>query len=875
MNNKVSKHVLSNGLTVLAVSQKIIPKVSIQLWYNVGSKDEKQSEKGIAHLIEHMIFKGTEKLSESDINLITHKLSGSCNAFTSHDYTGYMFDFPSQNWSEALNILADCMKNCTFKKEFLDSEFKAVIQELKMYKDDYVTSIIENMFPGIFYDHPYLHPIIGYKQDLWNLNRQELVNFYKKHYIPNNAALIVVGDVDAKEVFDLAEKAFGEILPELSYKKDKFYHTVDLRSTSVTLYRELKQPIILLAFVIPGIREKKDYLVEAFSWILGNGKGSRLYKKLVDEMQLLTELETFAYDLFEYSLFFIKLQPKKLDDLDKILGIIKSEIEDLALNGSTPAELKRAIKKTEVEYLHLMENTQKQAYGIGKYFLATSNENYIYEFVDYPKDNDLNEEIKQLAINYFRPSSMHIGKVLPVDSKEKPICKIIQDISDQEDAKVLRGRLREAEVEGGVAVNLIKSKEAKAFEFPKAEKFYLSNGLKVLYAYNDYLPKIDLILDFKAKFYYDPDVHQGIENFVFDMFLEGTEKYNATTFADILESNGMLFSATNGQIKMSMLQDDLEKGLELLNEILCKLSIEETAVEKIRAQILSDIDNYWDSPTEFFSQIARETVYKDHPFSKSPIGSDKSISYISRDDLKSYYKKYISPKGARLSVVGNVDIKNLKQNLEKYLGSWIGQEIPDLNFVKLDFVKKKEINYPIVRDQVVLGYVGLSVDRRSPEYDKLLLFDQIFGGGVLGSMSSRLFDLRERTGLFYTISGSVINKATKQPGMIVIKTLVSNDSLADAQKVIENAIDTVADTLEPQELIDAKNALINSLVDNFATSLNIAQAILAQDFYDFPDNYFDIRAQELSSISLEQVQHVVKKYLSNDKLAKIRIGRVI
>ena len=167
--NRVTKYTLSNGMNVLVLPSHIIPKVSVQLWYYVGSKDEQSREKGLAHLLEHMIFKGTATLSESDINEITHKLSGTCNAFTSYDYTAYIFDFPTQNWQMSLRLLADCMRNCTFKQEHLNSELKAVIQELKMYKDNYTSSLLESMMASIFPDHPYHHPIIGYKQDLWSL----------------------------------------------------------------------------------------------------------------------------------------------------------------------------------------------------------------------------------------------------------------------------------------------------------------------------------------------------------------------------------------------------------------------------------------------------------------------------------------------------------------------------------------------------------------------------------------------------------------------------------------------------------------------------------------------------------------------------------
>ena len=184
-----------------------------------------------------MIFKGTTgkkslNLSESDINLTTHLLSGSCNAWTSFDYTGYCFDFPVHNWHYALPIMADCMQHAAFKEDHLSSEMKAVIQELKMRKDNYLVSLAEAMITTIFQDHPYHYPIIGYKQDLWAVRAKDLHAFYKKHYLPNNATLVVVGDVQPQEVFDLAEHYFGAIPGAPHYTKEMFYVTHDIISKS-------------------------------------------------------------------------------------------------------------------------------------------------------------------------------------------------------------------------------------------------------------------------------------------------------------------------------------------------------------------------------------------------------------------------------------------------------------------------------------------------------------------------------------------------------------------------------------------------------------------------------------------------------------------
>jgi len=244
MQSPVHKTVLKNGMTVLIREVHTIPKVSMQLWYKVGSKNEKSNEKGIAHLIEHMIFKGTQgekslNLSESDINTITHKLSGSCNAFTSYDYTGYLFNLPAHTWHESLPIMADCMSNCAFKEEHLSSEMKAVIQELKMRRDQFTLAAAKALMGSIYMDHPYHYPVIGYKQDLWNAHAPLLHNFYRKHYCPNNATLVIVGDVDTDKALKLVENCFGSIPLNHNYVSESFPQQHDIIAKSVTLYRDI------------------------------------------------------------------------------------------------------------------------------------------------------------------------------------------------------------------------------------------------------------------------------------------------------------------------------------------------------------------------------------------------------------------------------------------------------------------------------------------------------------------------------------------------------------------------------------------------------------------------------------------------------------
>ncbi len=869
----VFKYVLENGMTVLVRPVHTLPRVSLQIWYNVGSKDEKSGERGIAHLIEHMIFKGTKILSESDINVITHMLSGSTNAFTSYDYTGYLFNFPVQHWHEALPILADCMQNVVFKDDHLNSEMKAVIQELKMNRDSHQRTIIFELLGTVFPDHPYHYPVIGYKQDLFDVHADRLRSFYKKHYWPNNATLVVVGDVDPEETLALAKKYFEKIPANKEYKKEKFYFNKDIIAHGVTLYRDIQQPFALAGYVIPGANAKNEHLIDVLTYILASGKGSRLYRKIVDELHLATSLDAIPFLLFEHGIFMIAFEPIDLSQIPLIHAAIQDEIDAIVKEGITDLEVTRALKQARMQYYGLLESIEAQAREIGKSYLATGDENFAFHFLNKPK-KEVEAQIQKLLQTYFRPSVMHTGLVLPLNEDDKKEWVALQKASDEYDAKFLAARGRTTPIEPASYAKQISVKEAVKFDFPKYQSFMLKNGIKVLYYDNGSIPKINLILEFKARPYYDSDALPGLYAFVAAMLTEGTQNYTAAQLADELEARGIGIVVNPGTISMSMLASDLEKGLELLEEILSRPIFDEKEIEKVRAQTLSTIKGYWDEPKLFARQLIEEHIYKGHPYSKNTLGTKESITAITKKDLVDFYKKYISPDGAQLAIVGDLSAYDLEKTVQKMLGKWTGPKIETLQFPELKPVKACEQIYPINRDQVILCFAGLSVDRKNPDYDKLLLFDQIFGGGALGSLHCRLFQLREQSGLFYAIYGSLVSGASEQPGMVLVRTIVSLDRLNEAEKAIKEVIDKAVDDISPEEFQEAKHAVINSIINNFATNQGIAQVFLSLDKYGFSANYYDTRAQELSKITLEQMKEAVSRVLKNDALFTLKVGRL-
>ena len=359
----------------------------------------------------------------------------------------------------------------------INSELKAVIQELKMYKDDHGRSLTDDLVARVFKGHPYSHPILGYKQDLWSLSRENLHNFYKKHYVPNNATLVVVGDIDPEDVVIEAEKTLGKIPADPNFKKEKYYFNPDISSTHITHYRDIQEPIEMLGFIVPGAGEKQEYVIDALNLILGSGYGSRLYKKLVNELDLVNDIGMSYDGLVDHGMSFIVYHPKKIEDVDKINSIIFEEIDSIIKKGLSEKELNRAVKKTLKSFLSTMEDNMNMAFAIGYNYIATQDDNYIFDYINHDNSN-LEQEIKDLLSKYFRPSVAHRGEVLPLPESEKKHWLEMQEKSDKEDFEFLSKKVRTSPVEEPSYVNKVQPGEHNEFSFPKAQELDLKNGIK-------------------------------------------------------------------------------------------------------------------------------------------------------------------------------------------------------------------------------------------------------------------------------------------------------------------------------------------------------------------------------------------------------------
>ncbi len=869
----VFKKTLANGLTILTRPVTHIPRVEAHLWYNVGSKDEAHNERGMAHLIEHMLFKGTNELSESDINLISQKLTADANAFTSQDYTCYTFRLPSNSWQIALRIFADCMQHARFDKDMLASELKAVIEELRMYRDDFQGALIERMIGTIFAEHPYHNPIIGYKQDLCSLDRDALYAFYKKHYHPGNATLVVVGNVQPEEVFAAAEAYFRAIPAKPDYKRAVHVINDDITSTATTLYRPVSHTWYNFVFKIPGFSDGMNHLIDLTSIILATGKSSRLYQRLVDKEQVAIEVDCSVYDLSDRGLLCIGVWPASDITPEIIEEIIIEELQLLARKAPEDWEFEAAQKRTQIDLISLLESTEKQAFVIGNSYVASKNESFIDDYL-LAIQKSTKKEIAAFAATYLVPSLMHKGYLLPIDEEDTKRLEQIHRASDALEQEILAKHIRTTPVEPERVAHTIQAPACVPAKHPQPEIFKLKNGIEVLYHHNPLVPQIVGVLCLKASYLYEDAAHSGGFGMMMRVITDSTQEHTPEQFAKLLEIKGIHLAAGSDNIAIRCLKDDFNEALDLLAGVVKRPSLRAHSIEKIRQQMLNEIEELWDSPADYIDQLARELIYQEHQYHKNPSGTKESIESITKSQLQKLCSQYISPDGAVMVIVGDLQGIDLEKIITKKFGDWEGKKVPDITFEPMPAYEAQNIVIPQQREQTVLGFVAPSVSRNHPDYNALALLDIVLSGGASGSPASRLFALREKTGLFYLIGGSLLYGSHKEPGMRFIKTIVAPEKADHAQNLILETFEHVrTHGITAEEFEMAKNVYFAASVELFETNAQTAQTFLFLKKLNLNFNLFDKQGEILSILKLDQVNKVAQQYCTGEHMSLISIGR--
>ncbi len=854
--NGVRVETLDNGLKIYL---KPVPKATVvttMVAYKVGSADEDLDNTGLSHYLEHLMFKGTDKLKPGDIDHITFRNGGANNAYTDTDYTIFHFDFPYDRWEAALQVEADRMQNLHVdeKHEFKE-EKGAVCNELKRDEDEPWDLEHKAILPLLFgKDGPYGHPVIGLETQVRAATAEIIKGHYDKWYHPNNASLVVCGGFDPDEALAKIKKLFSPIpkaeLPprkQLSMEKLKRPARLDMDS---------KFAVPRLLFGWNTVSSKNDdYPALSVVESLLNGRTSRLYKKLVEGQELAASVGASHNNAGRYPGWFeIDLELLNKKDGEKAEKLVLAELEKLAEAPITDAELNRVQQQLTAGAVFGRESVHALADSIAEGVTI----------------NDL-DFLKTLLPRILAVKPADIQRVVKTYlNPEKRV--VVWSIPKGEAGLRFRGETKQR------AARSPRADATVGGDFPlkDVKRVELPNGL-VLLLYEDHrLPIITAQAQLRRVNAFETDEQLGVSALTGLLLQEGTDKHSGPEIADLIEGVGgaLDLSAAGGTVKV--LSPNRSLGLGLLMECLMHPAFAKEAFQREQAQLLSTLRDQETQPEAVASRAFEAAVYGKHPRGRAPLGTVKTVEALKPADCAAFHDKVFTPTNMTLAVVGDFDSKTVIDEITKLTADWKKSALEDPKYPEI--AKPKAFTQQIIpmpesaQLHFYMGHVG--VRRDNPDYYKLLVMDYVLGvgPGFTDRLSSRL---RDREGLAYTVMGAITRSADLEPGAFTCYIGTDNDNFELVKKEFLEELNRIREeTPKPGEVEDAKTYLVGNQAMQFATSADVANQILYVERYKLGENYLSDYRKAVMAVTPEDVQAVAKKYLDPEHMVLVAAGAV-
>ncbi|AFY71492.1 processing peptidase [Thalassoporum mexicanum PCC 7367] len=901
LTDGVRRTVLENGLTVLTKEVPTVPAVSVHIWYRVGSRNERPGITGISHQLEHLLFKGT-KDRPIQFGRLFSALGSSSNAFTSYDMTAYFGTVSSNtNKVEALLTLeADRMVNTVAGAEELNSERTVVLSELDGYDNSPGNRLFKAIMAKAFANTSYAWPVIGDRADVEGYTAEQIQNYYRTYYRPDNATLIVVGNFETDELLPKIKETFGTITapprPRTAKLPEKQSGTINQvsnnRATKTTnanvadgvedqpvIYADkvvLEEPgsIPLLRSVyptLPPITHPDTAAIDLLASILSSGRSSRLYQALV-QTGIASGARASAATMIDPGWFSFTGAPTDGNTLEDIDRLILAEVKKIQTEPIDPAALERA--QTQVRSSFILSNRDISSQAIQLGYNQTVAKDYRFSdryLADVEKVTVA--DIQRVANKYLDPQKRVLGLFKPTVITAQVGNPLAADGTIQEN-RTPSEPVDPAEVAKYLPEDVLKIKAAELNPV-LPERVILPNSLTLLLLPDDSTPSVTIAGQILAGTGFDSIEKAGLGALTAQNLRNGTNTKDALALAAELENIGasLGFSAGREQVSIgaSMLAEDLPTVVDQLADILQNASFPADELELNRQRNLIGLKAELDSPGSLARRVFQSELYPaGHPY--HAMRTEESIKAIAREDLVEFYETYYRPDTTTLVLMGDFEVEEVKQLISDKLGNWQAKgEPPALKYPTVEDpseISKQEINLAGKTQAVtVMGHPA--IDRYDPRYYTALVLNQVLGGDTL---SSRLgTEIRDRQGLTYGIYSYF--QTGKGKGAFVVQMQTSGKDV-DAAVASTLAImrDVHQNGITQKELDAAKASLINSFPVSLANPDSIAGAILRDqvygfaigDFYDFP--------QKIESITLSDVNQVAEEVLLPDQLVVVTVA---
>lgn len=873
---------LSNGLQVVVLEDHSCPVVAVQVWYHVGSKNEDPQRQGFAHMFEHMMFRGTDRLGPKAHMDLLRQIGGDCNAYTSFDQTVYVQKVPSNQLELTLWLEAERMAFLKVDDESFYTERAVVEEERRLGLNRPYGTVLERVLPTVFRDSTYRWATIGQIPHLRKATIDELMRFWETYYVPNNATLVVVGDVKADEVLNLAEKYFawiprGEDPPRPQPEPDQN----EPREITIS---EPKGPLTLTGIVYRAapMTSPDDAAIDVLGTILGGGESSRLHKELVKDKEISIGAFSAPLGLEQAGVIGVGAAVKPFGDKDAVLKSLREQVEKIKSVPITAEELAKAKQQLLKSQVTSAMTVESKAHLLGTY--AT-----LYR--DLPRVNRRADEIEAVTIeDVQRVANQYLTEnrsttVVVEPSFGEMLKSLIKGKDDEGAAPTTKPTENRVAQRQGPKSHAIRPTDFPAApplhallsEFPNVarEEKTLDNGLKVVVVPNTELPLVSMTLGIKFGAWTDDPQRPGAASMAAGMITQGTENYTSDDLAKELESSaislGGAVSLDSGTVGASCMKDQIDRAMRLLAEVVRRPTFPEKDFKRSKEQLVSSLSVSSATPSYLADREMRLRVWGDHPYARAASGEVGDVRKLKPDDLKQWWKTYARPDTCVLYIAGDVTPQQGFELAARYLGDWkadgaapspAAPQAPERRPTSIFLVNKPGT----VQSEIRVAQVGIT--RENPDYQPARVLSQIFGG----SFGSRLNEsLRVKQGLTYAAGGGF--SAQKFAGSFQVSTFSKTDSTADAVRATMKEVQNLqSQPATAEELKLSKGFIVGSFAGDRETPQATINDLWLIESCGLPSDYLQRALAGVSQSDVEDVSRVAMGLVDPTKLTIVVVG---
>jgi zinc protease len=848
---ELTKHELDNGLTVIMQPKPAAPVVACNVWVGAGSADETDDEAGVAHVHEHMLFKGTDRREVGQIAREVEASGGRINAFTSFDHTCYFVAMSSRYLDTGLDILADAVQNSSFDPDELDNELEVIREEIKRNRDNPSRMASLKLFETAYQQHPYRVPVIGTEESVSSFEREDVRRFFKEHYVPDNMALVLAGDFERDEAKERIEEYFGDMAREGDYQPRE--RATEPEQTEFRGYieeRDIQQTHMRVGFHIPEPTDEDIPALDLLSAILGYGDASHLVQTIQRKREWVNSISASAYTPEDAGLFMLSAGYQLGDDdrthADTLRGILEEVFRFCEMTVSKQ-DLERARTLIESQEIYGKQTVEGLAMKLGRYEMVTGDPAYEQEY--YRQLGEVTpEDIRRVAREYLTPENCSTVLMHPETDEQVAV----DDLADQADEarEVIRKEALEAQLEsdeeGFVRVDLPDGPTVVIQEDHSVETFSI-RGLAL------------------GGVRYEPEGKSGVNKLLAELLTRGTENRSAVEISHEVESMAGSLSGMSGRnssgLSMSGLSRFFEESFEIFADCLLNASIPDEEFGREQRMLLQKIQARQDKLTAVNMDQFTEAFFSPHPYSRPKIGLADQVAGLEAEDVRQFHRRIIQPEDLVLSVVGDVEPSEVVRMAERYFVEPEGAraETPDIPEPR----ERTEPELTVGDKEKEQSHVIVGFDAPTVSDDDRYPLRALYA--VLSGQGGRLFyELRDRQSLAYSIHAKPILGLDAGTFTVLIGT--SPDKIEQAVTGIMGEIRKVREELVSEdELARAKRYLIGNHDIGLQKNSSRSLAVGLDELYDLGTKRSLRFGEFIEDVTREDVRRVAREYLDPER----------